>query len=210
MNKYIAEFIGSFFLVLSIIMGSNNGTAALAPLAIGATLTVMVYAGEHISGAHYNPAVTLGLMMRGKMDRADVLPYMLAQLIGAIVAAFMASFLLVCKGGVDIRPIQHFTFCSIFAEFLGTFAWVYVLLNVTTTRVNAGNSYHGLAIGFVLMAMTFAMSGISAAVFNPAAAVGAAVAGMISLSDVWIYLIGSGLGGAAATVVFLNVYGRGD
>jgi aquaporin Z len=209
-NKYITEFIGSFFLVLSIIMSTNNGNGALAPLAIGATLMVMVYAGGHISGAHYNPAVTLGLMLRGKMDRADVLPYMLAQLIGAIIAAFMAAFLLVCKGGVDIRPVQHFMFCSIFAEFLGTFAWVYVLLNVSTTQSNSGNSYHGLAIGFVAMAMTFAMSGVSVAVFNPAAAVGAAIAGMISLSDIWIYLIGSGLGGATATVVFLNLYGRGD
>jgi aquaporin Z len=148
--------------------------------------------------------------MRGKMDRADVLPYMLAQLMGAIVAAFMASFLLACNGSVDIRPIQHFTFCSIFAEFTGTFAWVYVLLNVSTTQSNSGNSYYGLAIGFTVMAMSFILGGVSAAAFNPAAAVGFAIAGMISFADIWIYLIGAGLGAATAAVVFLNVYGRGD
>ena len=66
MNKYIAEFIGTFFLVLTIgCTGIGAGAGVIAPLAIGAALMVMVYAGGHISGAHYNPAVTLGVLIRG-------------------------------------------------------------------------------------------------------------------------------------------------
>ena len=84
MKKYIAEFIGTFFLVLTIgctVIGAGAGV--IAPLAIGAALMVMVYAGGHISGGHYNPAVTLGVLIRGKVSAADVVPYILAQLAGA-------------------------------------------------------------------------------------------------------------------------------
>jgi aquaporin Z len=92
MNKYIAEFIGTFFLVLTIgctVIGA--GTGVIAPLAIGAALMIMVYAGGHISGGHYNPAVTLGVLIRGKVNGADVLPYWIAQLLGAAVAALLVN-----------------------------------------------------------------------------------------------------------------------
>ena len=82
MNRYVTELIGTFFLVFTIGMTAVLATAA-APLAIGATLMVMVYMGGHVSGAHYNPAVTLGVFLRGAMEKADVVPYLGAQILGA-------------------------------------------------------------------------------------------------------------------------------
>src|ERR1700720_2386509 len=94
MNKYIVEFIGTFFLVLTIgCTGIGAGAGVIAPLAIGAALMIMVYAGGHISGGHYNPAVTLGVLIRGKVNAADVVPYILAQLAGAAMAAATVKFL---------------------------------------------------------------------------------------------------------------------
>src|SRR5216117_329440 len=103
MNKYIAEFIGTFFLVLTIgCTGIGAGAGVIAPLAIGAALMVMVFAGGHISGAHYNPAVTLGVLIRGKLKAADVAPYIVAQLLAAMAAAIAVKFL---RGGIDVTPI---------------------------------------------------------------------------------------------------------
>ena len=105
MNKYIAEFIGTFFLVLTIgCTGIGAGAGVIAPLAIGAALMVMVFAGGHISGGHYNPAVTLGVFIRGKVNVADVLPYMVAQLAGAAVAALTVIKFL--RAGAAVTPIS--------------------------------------------------------------------------------------------------------
>ncbi len=202
MNKYIAEFIGTFFWVLTAVLSANNGSGAMAPLAVGAVVMAMVYAGSHISGGHYNPAVTLAVLMRGKVDRSDAIYYIVVQVLGGLVAAMMAVFLLNCQVRVDIRPVQHDVLCSLLAEFLGTFALVYVVLNVTTVRSNAGNSHYGLAIGFALAAMGFALKDISGGAFNPAVALGISVAGMTAWSELWIYLAGTLLGAAAAATVF--------
>src|SRR5213593_3736197 len=105
MNKYIAEFIGTFFLVLTIgctVIGAGAGV--IAPLAIGAALMVMVYAGGHISGGHYNPAVTLGILIRGKLQPADVVPYWIAQLGGACIAALLVNKVL--RAGVAVTPMN--------------------------------------------------------------------------------------------------------
>src|SRR5207245_1130269 len=124
MNKYIAEFIGTFFLVLTIgctVIGAGSGV--IAPLAIGAALMVMVFAGGHISGAHYNPAVTLGVLIRGKVKAAEVVPYMVAQLLAAAAAAAAVKFL---RAGVDVTPITPKIGPALLAEFLFTFGLVYV------------------------------------------------------------------------------------
>src|SRR5262245_13716309 len=92
--KLVVEFIGTFFLVFTVgqtVKGPDS--AALAPLAIGSVLMVMVYAGGHFSGGHYNPAVTLGVTLRGKMTWAEALPYMAAQVVGAFVAAGLVLFI---------------------------------------------------------------------------------------------------------------------
>src|SRR5438876_158620 len=104
MNKYIVEFIGTFFLVLTVgCTGIGAGAGVIAPLAIGAALMVMVFAGGHISGGHYNPAVTLGVLIRGKVKAVDVVPYWIAQFIGAAVAA--ALTIKVLRAGLPVTAI---------------------------------------------------------------------------------------------------------
>ncbi|HEY2646535.1 MAG TPA: aquaporin [Candidatus Acidoferrales bacterium] len=200
MNKYVAEFIGTFFLVFTIgctVIGTGAG--ALAPLAIGSALMVMVFAGGHISGAHFNPAVTLGVWMRGKCDTKDVAPYMIAQAIAAMLAAFAVKFL---KGDVAITPMQLAVLPALLAEFLFTFALVYVILNVATAKGTAGNSFYGLAIGFTVMVGAFSVGNISGGAFNPAVAIGISMMGLSSWSNIWIFLVADFAGGAAAAGAF--------
>src|SRR5688572_33476802 len=94
MRKYLAEFIGTFFLVLTVgSTGIAAGPGVIAPLAIGSILMTMIYAGGHVSGAHYNPAVSLGVFLRGRCPAADVVPYWGAQLLGGAAAAAVVLFL---------------------------------------------------------------------------------------------------------------------
>ena len=148
MNKYITEFIGTFFLVLTV--GCTviaGGSGVIPPLAIGSALMVMIFAGGHISGGHYNPAVTLGVWIRGRCRTADVVPYMAAQVIAAVVAALAVKFL---KPGAEVTAAHPEALRALLAEFLFTFALVYVVLNVATSKANDGNSFYGLAIGFTV------------------------------------------------------------
>lgn len=203
MNKYIAEFIGTFFLVLTIgctVIGAGAG--ALAPLAIGSALMVMIFAGGHISGGHFNPAVTLGVWLRGRCEAKDVAPYMIFQIIGAVLAAFMVRFL---KGAVAITPLQPATVPALLAEFLFTFALVYVVLNTATAKGTSGNSFYGLAIGFTVLVGAFSVGNISGGAFNPAVAVGISVMGLSSWSNIWIYLVADFVGGAVAAAAFKAV-----
>lgn len=200
MNKYIAEFIGTFFLVLTIgctVIGA--GTGVIAPLAIGAALMVMIFAGGHISGAHYNPAVTLGVLIRGKVSAADVVPYMVAQILGAVAAATMVKFL---RAGVDVTPMVPKMGPALLAEFLFTFALVYVVLNVATAEGTSGNSFYGLAIGMTVLTGAFAVGDISGGAFNPAVAVGISVLGLSSWENIWIYLVANFAAAIAAAVIF--------
>jgi aquaporin Z len=204
MNKYIAEFIGTFFLVLTIgctVIGGGSGV--IAPLAIGAALMVMVFAGGHISGAHYNPAVTLGVLIRGKLKAAEVVPYIVAQLLAAAAAAAAVKFL---RAGVDVTPIAPKIGPALLAEFLFTFALVYVVLNSATADGTSGNSFYGLAIGMTVMTGAFAVGDISGGAFNPAVAVGISILGLSSWNNLWIYLAANfGAALVAATVFnFIN------
>jgi aquaporin Z len=202
-NKYIAEFIGTFFLVLTIgctVIG--NGAGALAPIAIGSALMVMIFAGGHVSGGHFNPAVTLGVWLRGKCEAKDVGPYMIFQIVGAVLAAFAVKFL---KGGTAVTPIQPATVPALLAEFLFTFALVYVVLNTATAKGTSGNSFYGLAIGFTVLVGAFSVGNISGGAFNPAVAVGISVMGLSSWPNIWIYLIADFVGGAVAAAAFKAV-----
>jgi aquaporin Z len=204
MKKYLVEFIGTFFLVLTVGMTViDPGAGNLAALAIGSALMIMVYAGGHVSGGHYNPAVTLAAYLRGRCSQADVPGYMGSQIAAAIVAAFVVLGL---KGDPTVTPIEIKVFPALIAEFAGTFALCYVVLNVATAKATAGNSYYGLAIGFTVMTMAFALSGISGGAFNPAVAVGGAVMHLVRASNLWIYLIANLAGGALAawTFKFIN------
>jgi aquaporin Z len=210
MNKYVAEFIGTFFLVLTIgcsVIG--HGAGPFAPLAIGSALMVMIFAGGHISGGHFNPAVTLGVWLRGKCETKDVVPYMLFQVIGALLAAVVVKFL---KGGAAVAPLQPATVPALLAEFLFTFALVYVVLNVATAKGTSGNSFYGLAIGFTVLVGAFSVGNISGGAFNPAVAVGISAMGLSAWSNIWIYLVAEFAGSAVAAGAFkaLNPAERED
>ena len=199
MRKYAAEFIGTFFLVLTVgSTGIAAGPGVIPPLAIGSVLMVMIYAGGHVSGAHYNPAVTVGVFLRGRCAAADVVPYWVAQLAGAVAAAAIVLFL---KTAEAVR-LDAAVPAAVAAEFLFTFALVYVVLNVATAKSTDGNSYFGLAIGFTVLAGAFAVGDISGGAFNPAVAVGAMVMGMLPWGNLWLYLAAELAGGAAAAMVF--------
>ncbi|HXT74352.1 MAG TPA: aquaporin [Candidatus Angelobacter sp.] len=203
MNKYITELVGTFFLVFTIgctVVGNTGGT--MAPLAIGAALMVMVFAGGHISGAHYNPAVTLAIWMRGKIETKYVAGYVISQLVGAVLAALAVEYL---KAGVQVVPMNLPLLPVLLAEFLFTFALVFVVLNTAFAKGTAGNSFYGLAIGFTVTAGVYAVGGISGGVFNPAVAVGISIMGLSAWSSIWIYLAANFAGGAVAAVAFKAV-----
>ena len=200
MNKYLTEFIGTFFLVLTIgCTVIDGGAGGIPPLAIGAALMVMVFAGGHVSGAHYNPAVTLAVWIRGRCEAKDVAPYMGFQVGGALLAAIVVKFL---KAGATTYPMSPAPVPALVAEFLFTFALAYVVLNVATAKGTANNSFYGLAIGMTVMAGAFAVGGISGGVFNPAVAAGITVMGLSTIGNIWIYLVANFLGGAAAAFTF--------
>src|SRR3954454_1222081 len=200
MNKYIAEFIGTFFLVFTIgctVIGA--GSAVIAPLAIGAALMVMVYAGGHISGAHYNPVVTLGMVIRGKLNVGDVVPYIIAQLAGAGLAAVTVKFL---RAGVAVTAVTPKIGPALLVEFLFTFALVYVVLNAATAEGTSGNSFYGLAIGMTVMTGAFAVGDISGGGFNPAAALGTCTRGISTWANIWIYVLADLAAAVVAAIVF--------
>jgi aquaporin Z len=199
-RKMVVEAIGTFFLVLTIgQVVIEPGAGAFAPIAIGAVLMVMIFAGGHVSGGHYNPAVTLGVFLRGRASAADLGGYVLAQTVGAVLAVFAVRVL---KGEFTAAPMQPVIGAALLAEFLFTFALVYVVLNVATARGNDGNSHYGLAIGFTVMVGAYAVGGISGGAFNPAVAVGVTMLGLSAVGNLWIYLVANLLGGAAAAGVF--------
>ncbi|HZZ41884.1 MAG TPA: aquaporin [Tepidisphaeraceae bacterium] len=202
MNKYITEFIGTFFLVLTIGCTVLPGMpGVIPPIAIGSALMVMVFAGGHISGAHYNPAVTLAVWLRGKCLTKDVVPYMITQILGAIVAAVAARYL--CHASdLPIHPGIPDVPRALLAEFLFTFALAYVVLNVATSKGTGGNSFYGLAIGFTVLAGAFSVGHISGGAFNPAVAVGISVMGLAAWQNIWIYLVANFAGGALAAGTF--------
>lgn len=203
MQKYLVEFIGTFFLVLAVVMSVLGGVGNLAPIAIGSTLMVMIYAGGYVSGAHYNPAVTIAVWIRGKCETSDVLPYIISQLVAAFVASKIAIYLLaslstaVVPTVANISPMQ-----TVLAEFLGTFALCYVILNVATASKLSGNSFYGAAIAFTVVASAYVLGGISGGVFNPAVFLGISLSGMQSFANLWIYMIGELAAAITAAFVF--------
>lgn len=202
MNKYVTEFIGTFFLVLTVGLCVVGGVE-MAPLAIGSALMIMVYMGGHISGAHYNPAVTLAVWMRGALPAKEVAPYMVAQVLGAIAASLAVNGIL----GETFAPAPSIAAGpAIAVEILFTFALALVVLQVATSKATENNSYYGLAIGFTVVVAAFAGGGLSGGAFNPAVGIGPtiidATMGNGTFNNVWLYLVGPLVGGALAAIVF--------
>jgi aquaporin Z len=201
MKKYLVEFVGTFFLVLTIgstVMAPNDA-GALAPLAIGAALMVMVFAFGHVSGAHYNPAVTVSVFLRGKCAASDVPGYLVAQFAAAAAAAMIVTFL---KGNPAAGPMQIDFTRALIAEFLYTFALCSVVLNVATSKGTSGNSFYGLAIGFTVLAGAYSVGAVSGGAFNPAVALGATLMGLFSAANIWVYLVANFAAAAAAAAFF--------
>src|SRR5580765_33070 len=132
MRNLVTEFIGTFCLVFTVCL-TVTGEVPMAPLAIGCSLMVMVYMGGHISGAHYNPAVSFALLLRGKMPGKDFIPYVVAQVLGAIVAAYLSS--VIFGRTIPIAPSANASVvAALLVEILFTFALALVVLNVATSR----------------------------------------------------------------------------
>ena len=204
MTRYLTEFIGTLFLVLTIGL-TVLGQVPMAPLAIGASLMIMVYMGGHISGGHYNPAVSLAAGLRGKLPATEVVPYMVAQVLGAIAASLLVYFIL----GQTFAPAPAPTATipgALLIETLYTFALALVVLNTAYHPATKGNSYYGLAIGFTITVGAFAGGGVSGGAFNPAVGLGPTLVRALlsggSLASLWLYLVGPFLGGFLAALVF--------
>lgn len=194
---YVYEFIGTFFLMLTIALTvyGQKDSGLLAPLAIGSILAVMVYAGGHISGAHYNPAVSLAAYLRGRIDGKNFWLYILSQFLGAAFAAAIAIYL---QGQAAKDVLEVDLGRAFVSEFLFTFALCHVVLNTAMSSAVKGNSFFGFAIGFVVLAGAFAVGRISGAAFNPAVAFGQAIVNLTAWSNLWVYILATFLGGAAS------------
>ena len=207
LKKYLVEFIGTFFLVFTVasavLFGGDHGV--IAPLSIGFVLMVMVYAGGHISGGHYNPAVSFAAAIRGALAWGQLIPYWVFQVLGGACAALLVAHYAVLPelSGCPFTPLQ-----VIIGEFLFTFALCYVVLLVATSEKTQGNSYYGLAIGSTVLVGAFAVGGIFClGAFNPAVAVGLGLikatcwigAGVISATNL--------IAGACAAIVYKFIEG---
>jgi aquaporin Z len=183
-------------------MATNKaGAGALAPLAIGSILMVMVFAGGHVSGGHFNPAVSTAVFLRGRMASNEFGAYVATQCVAAVIAGLVVRYV----GGHEVHTPVASAGKMLIAEFLFTFALAWVVLHVATARGTDGNSFYGLAIGFTVIAGAFAVGGISGGAFNPAVAIGAMVTGLFEWSNIWIYVLADFLGAAAAAYTFLYV-----
>ena len=213
-GKGIAEFVGTFFLTLTIFLAAVSGTAAVtsgddvnanyAPLAIGLTLMVMIYALGHISGAHFNPAVSIGLFVKGDCSKDELPYYLVAQLLAGVLAFFVGSELVL--NGANAAEIKAATFNStiavLSAEALWTFALMFVIINVATEQ--SGNQFYGAAIGLTVMAGAFTVGGISLGSFNPAVTTMLTVSGKMAVADVWMHIVPQLAGAVGA--VFVHKY----
>ncbi len=198
--KFVYEFIGTFFLMLTVGLSvlSTNHPEFWAPLAIGSALAVMVFAGGHVSGGHYNPAVSLAVFLRKKISFDHMFLYWAVQFLAGALAAFTTLYL---KGETSHTPIHLDPLKALLAEFLFTFALCYVVLNVATTKETKGNSYFGLAIGFTVLVGAYAVGAISGGAFNPAVALGITLLNLSHWSNLWIFIVANFLGATAAAFV---------
>jgi aquaporin Z len=210
MSRYLTELVGTYFLVFTIGMVVVAGTP-LAPLAVGLMLTALVYMGGPVSGAHYNPAVTVGFYLTGTTVRRDVLPYVAAQLLGAWLAA--GTVHLLTGQTFAPGPGRGYTVAqALLAEALLTLALVLVIFNVAISRHSQGNQYYGVAIGLVVTGGAFTVGDVSGAAFNPAVGTGPmlvdALMGGGSLGHLWLYWVGPVAGALGALAIFRVQEGR--
>ena len=202
MNRLVNEFIGTFFLVFTICVAAVYGKAGdFAPIAIGFVLVAVVYAGGHISKAHYNPAVSLAFLIRGcYISIREMFGFIAVQFLGAILATLLAMTFF--SDGLEVTPEKLSPSPALIAEILFTFMLVWVIMNVATAKANIGNQFYGIAIGFTVTGAIYTVGIYSLAVLNPAVAISLWMIGKLALNQIWIPLAGSILGSVIAVTAF--------
>lgn len=221
MKAYIAELFGTACLVFigcaTIVTGGfggliPDGGSLTIGLAFGIAVIAMAYAIGPVSGAHLNPAVTVGVWLAGRLPAKDVAGYVIAQMVGALIGA-LALWLIVSgkAGGYDLGatgfghngwdPVQGYSASAAFlTEMIATFVFVTVILGVTSG--NHTTVMAGAVIGLTLAALHFAFIPVSGNSLNPARSFGPAVfVGGTALAQLWLYILAPLIGGAAAGVV---------
>ena len=201
LRKYLVELIGTFFLVFTVGSAVMFGNATPANnLAIGFALMIMVYAGGHISGGHYNPAVSLAAAIRGALAWNEVLPYWLAQILGGTLAALLVTFFV---GGPTVCECPFTVLDILVGEFLFTFALCYVVLQTATAKGTEGNSFYGLAIGATVIVGAFAVGGsLCHGAFNPAVATSLSIMGAACAPCIGLTILANLLAAVAAAYTF--------
>ena len=201
-RKYATELIGTFIFLFAI-AAAVLSSSSLAPLAIGSALMVMVYAGGHVSGGHYNPAVTLAALVRGRIRFADAVAYWVCQVVGGLLGMSLARWVVHPAHVATLTLSGHVLAAAFVAELVFTFALCYVVLNVATSKDNPNNSFYGVAVGFTIMVGAITVGAISGGVFNPAVAISGATIGLFAWSTLWIYIVAQLVAGIVAGLVFL-------
>ena len=198
--KLVSEFVGTFFLVMTVGLTvlEPASAGAFAPIAIGLMLAVMIYATGHISGGNFNPAVSLAVFLRGSLSFANLIGYWLAQFAAGALAATLAVYIKGTSGSPQTLNVSH----AFIAEALFTFALCHVVLNVATAKETAGNSYFGLAIGATVIAGAYSVGPISGAVFNPSVSLGATMMNLSRFQDLWLYIVAQFVGAVVAALIF--------
>jgi len=204
-EAYISEFVGTFFLVLTVGFNVLQNTA-LAPISIGSILMAMIFATGKVSGGHFNPAVTLGIYCRGKIDGSNAFGYMAVQILGGLAAGCV--YLSILGATFSLGPGVGYGLAAVcIVETLFTAALVFVVLSVATTVQDEGNWYYGLAIGFTVMAAAFAIGPISGCSLNPAVTFGVMFSnfihtGYLRVSLLLLYTIAPFFGSLIAYMFF--------
>lgn len=219
MKKNLAEFFGTFWLVLG-----GCGSAMLAAgfpgvgigllgvaLAFGLTVLTIAYSLGHISGAHLNPAVTIGLWMGGRISSKEILPYIVSQVAGAIVAAAVLAVIVTGNGSSlgdfaangygDHSPGKYSMVAAIVSEFVMTFMFLIVILGATDEKAPKG--FAGLAIGLALTLIHLVSIPVTNTSVNPARSISQAIfVGDWALAQLWLFIVIPIAGAAAAGIVY--------
>jgi aquaporin Z len=225
-KKLIAEALGTFILVFfgcgsAVFMGADIGLMGIS-LAFGLSIVAAAYSLGHISGAHLNPAVSLGVLTAGKMSVSDFVGYVIAQIVGAIIAALVIMIIAQGKEGYDVAVNglgqngygagylgEYSLMSALIFEAVATFLFVTVILGATQSKAPAAMA--GLAIGLTLTAIHLVGINITGVSVNPARSIGPALfVGGQALADLWVFIVAPLAGGAVAGLVFAAGLTRAD